>query len=48
VFEALITKVIGAQVDSGNPSKAGAPGFREIAGRYGVEFVAASDRKAHP
>lgn len=44
----LITEVVGAQVDNGNPSKAGAPGFREIAVRYGVEFAGASDQKAQP
>ena len=39
VFEAMITEVVGAQVDSGNPSRAGSPGFREITAKYGIEFV---------
>ena len=42
VFEAFITEVADAQVDSGNPAKTGSSNFREIAAKYGVEFVPAS------
>ena len=42
VFEELITEVVDAQVDSGNPTKDGSSSFREIAARYGVEFISAS------
>ena len=41
VFEALMTETFDAQVDSGNPAKAGSSSFREIAAKYGVEFVQA-------
>jgi hypothetical protein len=43
VFEAFITEIVDAQVNSGNLSKAGSSGFREIAAKYGVEFVQPSD-----
>jgi hypothetical protein len=43
VFEALITEVVEAQVDSGNPARAGSSGFKEIAAKYGVEFISASE-----
>ena len=39
VFEALITEIVDAQVDSGSPSKAGSSRFREIAAKHGVEFI---------
>jgi mannose-6-phosphate isomerase-like protein (cupin superfamily) len=42
VFEAFIRAVVDAQVDSGNPAKAGSSNFRKIAAKYGVEFVSAS------
>jgi hypothetical protein len=42
VFEAVITEVVGAQIDSGNPSRAESPVFREIAAKYGVEFIPTS------
>ena len=37
-FEAFIAEVVGAQVDSGGPSQAGAPAFQDIAAKHGVEF----------
>ena len=39
VFEKFITELVDAQVDSGSPSRASSSGFREIAAKYGVEFV---------
>jgi len=39
VFETFITELVDAQVDSGSPSRASSSGFREIAAKYGVEFV---------
>ncbi|WP_201830662.1 cupin domain-containing protein [Microvirga zambiensis] len=39
VFEALITEIVDAQVDTGGPARAGSSSFREIAAKYGVEFV---------
>ena len=39
VFEAFIAEVVNSQVDSGDPSRRGAPEFREIAAKHGIEFV---------
>jgi mannose-6-phosphate isomerase-like protein (cupin superfamily) len=39
VFEAFIAEVVNSQVDSGNPSRQGAPAFRDIAAKYGIEFI---------
>ncbi len=38
-FEAFVADVAAAQVDSGGPSRPGAPAFREIAERHGIAFI---------
>jgi hypothetical protein len=39
VFEAFIAEVVASQLDSGNPSRQGAPAFREIAAKHGIEMI---------
>jgi mannose-6-phosphate isomerase-like protein (cupin superfamily) len=39
VFEAFVAEVVGSEADSGNPSRAGSPAFREIARKHGIDFI---------
>lgn len=41
-FEAFVAEVAAAHVDSGGPGRAGAPDFRAIAARHGIDFIAAT------
>ena len=47
VFEAFISEVVEAQVDSGNPARAASSRFKEIAAKYGVEFVSPAASGVH-
>ena len=38
-FEDFIADLVNSQVDSGSPSRQGAPAFYEISAKHGVEFV---------
>jgi mannose-6-phosphate isomerase-like protein (cupin superfamily) len=39
VFEAFVAEVVESQVDSGSASRQGAPAFRDIAAKHGIEMI---------
>jgi hypothetical protein len=43
VFEAFVAEVVESQVDSGSASRQGAPAFRDIAAKHGIEMINARE-----
>ena len=39
LFEAFVAEVVSSQVDSGSASRQGAPAFKDIAAKHGIEFI---------